>query len=335
MSDSPPPPSLGQLLSAEVTLLHETRRSYMAKRVVKSEGKGYVLYCVPQRERMLRFETALRQAAAAGVRMQGLVHESHVADASGNWLALRFAHGEPLGRSRPGPRVYQSLGRMLARLHSQESDHAVSLLRGRTDATEYARVLDRVDLSGDERRWVGQSAERLYRIGRFQLAHGDLHRQNILVSPNEQISLIDYELFAFEPAGLELAMVLLREYCRRPENRQLLLNNYLATSREGIRELWQEFYADLLFAAALRLAAQRDARTRVLQRQLYLLSARKMFGILAGEDAASLLEAKRELWEGAGARMLAYDEMAIRLVRHACENPQASAQALLAVAHGA
>ena len=332
MTDNATPPSLEHLLSSEVELLHETRRPYVSKRVVASRGEGYVLYRAPSRDRMLRFAEVLRKAAASGVSLQSLVHDCDVRHPAGHWLALRFASGQPIGR--PGPRAYRSLGRALASLHGQESDRASSLLRKRVDPTPYERVLDRSDLGREERRWIAQSSERLYRIERFQLTHGDLHRQNILINANQQVSLIDYELFAFEPAGLELAMVLLRPYSRHPRNRQLLLESYLAKCREGIGDLWQELCADLLFAGALRLAAQRNTRARILKRQSWVLAARKLLGPAARDESAKLLEAKQRLRDLANTRMQTYDAMAMSIVRCACANPEASVQDLLTAAHG-
>jgi hypothetical protein len=334
MTDNPtsPPPSLEHLLSSEAEVLHETRRPYVSKRIVESRGEGYVLYRAPSRDRMLRFAEVLRKATASGVSLQSLVHDCDVQHPAGHWLVLRFASGQALGR--PGPRAYRSLGRVLASLHGQESDRASSLLRKRVDPTPHERVLARTDLDKEERRWISQSSERLYRIERFQLTHGDLHRQNILINANQQVSLIDYELFAFEPAGLELAMVLLRPYSRHPRNRQLLLEGYLATCREGIGDLWHELCADLLFAGALRLAAQRSTRARILKRQSWLLTARKLLGRTARGESTKLREAKQRLMDLANARMHAYDAMAISIARCACANPDATVQDLLTAAHG-
>lgn len=334
MSDTQLPPTLEHLLSSEVELLHQTKRPYVAKRVVQNNGQGYVLYRARRRENMLHFSAVLRRAVAAGVSLQVLAHDCDTTHPAGHWLALKFASGRPLGSPRPGPRVFRSFGRVLASLHSQESDRASSLLRDQVASTPYARVLSRADLSSEERRWVAQSSERMYRITRFQLTHGDLHRQNILVNSNEQVCFIDYELFAFEPAGLELAMVLLREYCRNPRNRQLLLENYLASCQEGIGDVWQTLCADLLFAGALRLAAQRDVRRRTLKKQRLLLAVRGLLGMVSKVESANLLAAKQKLREAADVRMLAYDAMALRILKYACTNPRATALELLGAAHG-
>jgi Ser/Thr protein kinase RdoA (MazF antagonist) len=334
MSDSHPLPSLAQLLSSEAELLHKTRRPYIEKKVVQFEGQGYVLYRVPSKHRMLRFERVLKEAAAAGVGLQELLHGGRVSADKDYWLIMRFVPGNPLAQRRPSPHSFVSLGRALAKLHSQEATAAEPVLYKRSEDIPFRDFLSRHDLVSEERRWVALSAERMYRINRFQLAHGDLHAKNIMVNEAHQVALIDYELFAFEPAGLELAMVLLRSYCRHPRNRQRLLKSYFSVASSEVTALWRDFASDLLFAAALRLGAQRRLRKTILQRRNFASAMRSFLERKGWGSADPALEKNRKLQEQAGLHMARYEEMAIRILRHACRHPDASDLDILSVVHG-
>jgi Ser/Thr protein kinase RdoA (MazF antagonist) len=334
MSDSHPLPSLAQLLSSEAELLHSAKRPYIEKRVVKYGDQGYVLYRVPEKGRMLRFERTIKEAAAAGVSLQEVLHGGCVSDASGHWLIMRFVPGSPLRQHRPSAHSFAPLGIALGRLHKQEASAAEPILCKRSEPIPYGAFLARHPLTREERQWAAQSAERMYRVNRFQLAHGDLHAKNIMVDGSHHVALIDYELFSFEPAGLELAMVLLRGYCRNPRNRQTLLNGYFSVALAEVEALWRDCAADFLFAAALRLAAQRRLRKTILQRRNFASAMRSFLERKGWDSADPALEKNRKLQEQAGLHMARYEEMAIRILRHACRHPDASDLDILSVVHG-
>lgn len=334
MSDSHSSPTLAQLLSSDAELLHRAKRPYIEKRVVQLDGQGYVLYRVPDKRRMARFEQAIKEAVVAGANLQEVLHGGCVSNSTGHWLIMRFVPGSPLLQRRPAQHSFASLGIALGRLHKQEASAAEPILYKRSEAIPYGDFLARHGLTREERHWAAQSAERMYRINRFQLAHGDLHAKNIIVDESHQVALIDYELLAFEPAGLELAMVLLRGYCRHPRNRRRLLGSYLSVASPEVCELWRDFAPDLLFAAALRLFAQRRLRQAILHRRNFALTMSSFLGRRKRDGSDPVLETSKKLQEQAGKLMLRYEEMAIRILRHVCSHPGAAGVDVLVAAHG-
>lgn len=291
MSDEKP--SLAALLSSQAHVLHRTKRPYIEKRVVELAGQMYVLYRFPRREQCGRFERVLEQARAAGAILQPVVAGGASAEGAGYWLALACLPGELMAGRRFEPGILTALGKTAASLHSVSAVAPASLLKRELDATPYAMALADPGLGAAERKWIAASAERFYAIGRYQLHHGDLHGENILRMPDGRVALIDYELLSFEQSGLELAMILLRGYCRLPKNRQALLKTYLANLPRPDVWVWRKYAYDLLFAAALRLLWQRQRRLGVLKRQRVLLLVRKLFALSSSRrmDAHARLQA--------------------------------------------
>jgi len=256
-------PTIQQLLSRKARVIHSTRRSYILKRIVEFTGQRHVLYRFQNRDSADRFAETLAAASANGALLQNpvagppgwigtLIH--------GHWLALSFADGDPI-RAKSDDPVFKSLGESLAGLHHVSSPQRESLL--------YMPKLltPRAELGTAGTAWLAESRARLEAIRDFRLTHGDLFAGNIIVTPDGSVVLIDYELFAFDLAGVELAMVLLRDYCRRGSAAASLLDGYLSRCDDATRQLWREYWRDFLVAGAFRLAAHRERRGRTLARR--------------------------------------------------------------------
>lgn len=257
--------TLPDLLSRRATVLHRTRRSYFEKRIVEFSGQQYVLYRFPSRAVARRFAGILAQASEAGAALQRIVARPARGLAGlrhGRWLALSFVAGAQINGQSTEPVIFSSLGKTLAILHRQAAVRRVALL--------YAPPLDvGFDVARQHahpgKRWLAESSKRLADLRAFRLVHSDLYAKNIIVTPENESVLIDYELFAYDLPGIELAMLLLRHICRLEAKRQVLLEAYLAHCDTETRELWETHWQDFLVAAALRISAHRDRRRNILQ----------------------------------------------------------------------
>src|SRR5690606_8731936 len=101
--------------------------------------------------------------------------------------------------------------------------------------------------------------------------HGDLYGANIIVDADHSVGLIDYELLAYDLAGIELAATLLRPFCRNEGRRRALLRAYLASCPAELRQAWKENSRDFIFAAAARLALARQDRVSHIARREQIL----------------------------------------------------------------
>ena len=331
-------PSLEMLLSSRATVLHQTRRPYIEKRVVELDGNGYVLHRFPSRAVLVEFEQTLCKARAEGTALQGvLLSTADIEDAPGFWLVLNCLPGELMSRRRFDSKTLESLATNVASLHRVHASQARPLLLRDMDQVPYHDFLDEHDLSLAERQWVAASAERFYGIDRFQLSHGDLHGRNILVGPDKQAALIDYELLAFEPAGLELATMLLRSYCRSPQHRRVFLKAYVAKSRKADLAFWKAHAADLLLAASLRLTWLRRRRLSILLRRRWLFVV--LLRLAVSPARRKRLSEQFELIEAQLAHaqkgLTTYSALSRYLLRAAMENPGASSHALISTSYAA
>lgn len=275
--------SLDVLLSSPAAVERRTRRWLFEKRVVASGGERYVLYRFPTEAQAAALERFLVAGAEAGVPMQRFLGRTRGWRAAvrqrGYWLVSSYEPGEPL-IGRGSAQTLSALGRALAALHSLESERPGPLFgiglpwpgyaaRLRWELSSVLRRGRAVIAAADCAAWLSEHGGFVEGIDRFQLAHGDLYGKNVLVRERGgAVYLIDYELAAYQPAGLELAVALLRAFCGEDAAlRRSLLEAYLAHCTPWVREAWDEHHAFFLIAAALRLAGSRQRRARILARR--------------------------------------------------------------------
>jgi Ser/Thr protein kinase RdoA (MazF antagonist) len=259
------------------------RLSLYQKRVVRADGERYVLYRFLNPRAAGRLLWLLSECEQHAVPLQRPAAWTRstwdAVKLGGFWVATRFVPGEPiLGLASPPTLV--ALGTALARLHGIERERPGALFRmhlpWRTWHQRFQGQLAgglSVGLGAAEREtvgnhlsWLTAKGAFLSRLERYQLVHGDLYGANVLAA-GDAVSLIDYEAVSFEPAGLELASALLRDFCGGSlQLRMTLLDAYLQNCSSQVRGLWQTHCDFYLAAAALRLAWRRDLRARRLTR---------------------------------------------------------------------
>lgn len=235
----------------------------ISKRIVEYQGRQYVLHRFRSHSTFQRFMQIVQDMTAAGASVQSIAARTATIEQMrqhGYWVALDYVPGSRLGPD-PAASTLISFGRSLARLHSVEGPEGRALFAAwRPKLPHVAYLLSTAGLSAAERDWVQGSRGRLRLVRANQLTHGDLYADNIIEAPDRSVSLIDYELMVFEQAGIELATALLRPFCRRAENRRLLVETYLAHCGEANAEIWKRHADDFLFAAAARLSLRRRRR---------------------------------------------------------------------------
>lgn len=248
------------------------------KRQVRVDGQRYVLYRFLSGRAAARLLWLLEEGARHAVPLQRPVAWTRspweALRLGGFWVATDFLPGEPiLGLASPA--TLRALGEALARLHRIERERPGTLFRVQAPWTDWLGTLrsqlaqglsvggaDEGEAPGAQAQWLAAKGAFLAGLERYQLTHGDLYGANVLAA-GDKITLIDYEAVSFEPAGLELATVLLRDFCGgRMGLRLELLDAYLAACSAPVRTLWQAHAAFYLVAAALRLAQRRAVRAR-------------------------------------------------------------------------
>lgn len=272
-------PSISELLAGHAHVLHTKWRLNLQKRIVELNGQKYVLYRFRFRKSMDRFADALQRLKQAGIRVQSVcARSSSIGERlrHGNWLALSYLPGRPLEK-RPEPQSLAALGQVMATLNTIEGPAQHALFHGRHPQLPHsAYIAAETGLSEAQRAWIDNSLERLRQVSGTQLTHGDLFGDNILVSADHSIGLIDYELLAYDISGIELAATLLRPFCRKRYRRRALLDAYLAACPAKLKQSWDEYGRDFVFAAAARLAMARRDRIRHIARQERLLNVRRL-----------------------------------------------------------
>lgn len=256
---------MADLLSPEAEILHTKRRFNLQKRIVRLNDETFVMYRFRRKGMLERFEGILREVAAAGVSIQPVEARTSTFGEYlrfGYWIALGHVPGVQMGK--PTPRSIASLARNLVRLHSLEGPPpGKALFQGKNPQLPHqAYCDDDHGLTADQKQWVNASSEKLQKIRGVQLTHGDLFSGNIIRAPDETVSLIDYELLAYDKSGIELASALIRHFSRQEKNRRLLLETYLENCSPELKAMWQEHAPDFIFAAAARLALSRKQRAR-------------------------------------------------------------------------
>ena len=294
------------------------RVSLYQKRVVGVEGERYVLYRFFNPWAASRLLWLLNECEQRAVPLQRPAAWTRspweALRFRGFWVATDFAPGEPLLGLAP-PAILAALGAALARLHGIERERPGSLFRIHLPWQTWQQRLQaqlarglavdaESETSGVNAQWLAAKGIFLSALERYQLVHGDLYGANVLAA-GDAVSLIDYEAAGFEPAGLELASVLLRDFCGgRVGLRMALLDGYLQNCPSHVRELWQAHCAFYLAAAALRLAYRRDLRARRLTRRRRDGSDARLQALRYAGWARQLMEAERAGVAGARALLL-------------------------------
>lgn len=323
-------PSLQDLLSQRATLLHSTRRSYFEKRIVEFTGKQYVLYRLPNLASAQQLVDIIESALAAGANLQQVVaHPVRTFSALRwrSWVALSYIAGEPLHGKHDNPAIFSSLGKNLAILHRQRAQRPGALLH----APPVKPELDAPYKAPSATQWLAESRKRLANLREYRLIHGDLYAGNIIVTPDNNSALIDYELFAYDLPGIELGTLLLRHVCRIESKRQTVLDAYLEYCDPETRHLWNTHWQDFLVAAALHISAQRKRRQSILQRRHAQLS-RIMHIPLPSSLWSSLakhLETQSGTMESARKGHEQHQELASKLITFIIQGSDTDANALI------
>ncbi|MBB3977897.1 hypothetical protein GGQ64_003111 [Rhizobium azooxidifex] len=328
-------PSISELLGGHADVLHRKWRFHLQKRIVKLNGRTYVLYRFRFRHAMARFEEALSRLERAGLSVQTIcARTSSLGERLryGNWLALSYLPGQPLER-RPDEQSLTSLGQTMARLNSLDGEPRRALFQRRHPTLPHEDYLAAEgSLTDAQRDWIRASLARLEMLAATQLTHGDLHSANIIVDADRSVGLIDYELLAYDLSGIELAATLLRPFCRNERTRRALLRAYMTSCPPELRQAWRENSRDFIFAAAARLALSRQDRVSHIERRERFLSLRRLLPF--GRDKAShdrVRESHRKIVRAAQRNEAYYQSVARVMVRVCIRRPGIGPVALLKI----
>ncbi|MGV3550143.1 aminoglycoside phosphotransferase family protein [Rhizobium sp.] len=235
----------------------------MSKSIVEVDGRQYVLHRFRRHATFDRFLKLMQRISDSGASIQRIAAAAVTEDLQrrhGYCVALVFVPGTPFDRKSTAAGL-ASFAQNLARLHSVEGPENQPLFAAARPTLPYRDYLkSNPDLTSNERKWILGSHARMRSITANNLTHGDLYAANIIAGTDGRVSLIDYELMAFERAGIELSVALLRSFCRHAQDRRLLLSTYLEHCSPTLAQAWQTHFTDFLFAAAARLASQRRRR---------------------------------------------------------------------------
>lgn len=317
-------PAIATLLSPQARITHQRKRLMMSKSIVELEGEQYVLHRFRRHATFERFLKLMRQVSEAGATVQRIAAVTATADQQrqhGYYVALDYVPGTPFG-PKPTATTLASFAQNLARLHSVEGpDNEAPFAAARPKLPHKAYLRANPDLSIDERNWIRASLVRLKSIRANNLTHGDLYAANIILGSDGRVSLIDYELMAFERAGVELGIALLRSFCRHADGRRLLLETYLKHCSATVAQAWQTHWADFLFAAAARLALQRKRRYRNLTLTNHLLKVPARLLRSGNSDLGRRMDRNESLRRTAHRRAAYYGHVAKRLVHFGLATP--------------
>ena len=297
------------------------RVSLYQKRVVGMEGERYVLYRFFDPRTADRLLWLLNECERRAVPLQRPAAWTRspweALRFRGFWVATDFARGEPI-LAIASPATLAALGAALARLHGIERERPGSLFRIHLPWKTWQQRLQaqlahgltvgasagESGTAGVDAQWLMAKGAFLSTLERYQLVHGDLYGANVL-AVGDTVNLIDYEAAGFEPAGLELASVLFRDFCGgRLGLRMALLDAYLQNCSSHLRALWEAHCAFYLAAAVLRLACRRDLRARRLTRRGRDGNDARLQALRYADWARQLMEAERAGIAGARALLL-------------------------------
>lgn len=281
-------PSISELLGGHADVLHSKWRFNMQKRIVQLNQHTYVLYRFRRKQTMEVFVDTLKRLEETGIAVQSICARTSTFGEylrHGHWIALSYLPGRPLPRNanRDG---LASLGQTMAKLNSLEGTPQRALFERRQPKLPHeAYLASEPQLTEKQKRWIRESLLRLREVPANQLTHGDLFGKNIIQNDDHSIGLIDYELLAYDVAGIELAATLLRPFCRNENRRRILLQAYLRSCPPQLKEAWDKYGRDLVFAAAARLALARQDRVRHVTRRNRILKIRRMLPYRSGWEA--------------------------------------------------
>lgn len=320
--------AIATLLSPQARITHHRKRLMMSKSIVEWEGRNYVLHRFRCRATFKRFVKLIEQVSDSGASIQRIAALTATDDQQrrhGYCVALDYVPGTLLG-GRTTVETLVSFGQNLARLHSVEGpDNEALFAAARPRLPHRAHVRANADLSADERTWIEAIHARLQATRANNLTHGDLYAGNIIAGADGRVSLIDYELMAFERAGIELAIALLRSFCRHADDRRLLLETYLAHCSPALAQAWHGTFADFHFAAAARLASQRRSRFWRLTVYNQLLKLRARLARSGRPDLERRIEKNEKLRWSAQRQALHYRRVARALVQIGLARPDLDA----------
>lgn len=303
---------LSRLLAADVTLVHRTRRDLFEKRIIRVDGDNFVLYRFPLSNRAKRLVNLLRTAEELGIPMQRLVDPGDARfswHAPGYWLVTRFEPGNIWDEHPIDLRHAVNLAHALAGMHAIHADRYGRLfelgdafsLKGKVlaesmKAIRFAHVFT-PQQKGEMERWVKQHASLLAPSNGYQLVHGDLSGKNLVAKEDGTVCLIDYELIAYELAGLDLAHAFLNLFNgMREVHRAGFLAAYVERRGAEFQADWETNAAAYLVYALMRMACSRQRRARILaQRQGVdaAVEANRVYGIFL-QNAYTLVQAEKE-----------------------------------------
>ena len=209
----------------------------------------------PPSDRRIEAESAFtRRAARAGVRLPASHPDREgryvLAAPGGTWLRL-YDWVDLAAVGVATPMAARDLGMLLARLHRCAPVSAAEF-----DGDPPARWYDQVPLLREWERvtasdtvWAPRLAERLSTIARLcamvtpvdaddlVICHRDLHPDNVLADPAEELVVVDWDNAGPAAPGRELAQMLFDWFCDGPEAdldaMRLLYESYLDSGGPG------------------------------------------------------------------------------------------------------
>jgi Ser/Thr protein kinase RdoA (MazF antagonist) len=314
------------LFSPQAQITHQRSRLMMKKYIVELQGERYVIHRFRRQATFDSFIQLMEKASGAGASIQRIAAATRTAEEQrkhGYCVALTYVPGSPFDERPPAAHL-ASFAQNLARLHSVEGpDNQALFAAAQPKLPHNVFVKRNPDLSDAERQWIAGSLERLSSIRANNLTHGDLYAANIIADADGRVSLIDYELMAYEQAGIELAVALLRSFCRHEGHRRLVLETYLSNCSPAVAQAWQTHSVDFLFAAAARLAVMRRRRFLRLSFANYLLKLRRL---LPGSTKAVItqrIDKNEKLGLSASVQAEHYAKVARALVQFSLVSPVA------------
>ena len=300
-----PIPPIADLVGKDARLLFKGGRPGLQKRIVELDGRTYVLQRFGRRAAMQAFADTVERLRQSGIPVQDVLARAETLR-HGNWVVLSYLPGALIDKAA-GKKAFAALGTVMARLNALEGGPYRALFDRKQPKLPHAAYLRRHarTLSPEQRRWIEGSAARLSALPGTQLTHGDLHSKNIILLEDGSVGLIDYEMLAYDLSGIELAGTFMRPFCRRRANRSALLDAYLAACPAPLKEIWRAHAADLLFAAAARMALGREDKVRLTRFRDRIAACRQLlpFGRAA---MARQRQAYAELLEATERRRVSY-----------------------------
>jgi len=278
--------NLPDLLSSASKILHRTVRWGFEKRIVESNGTRYVLYRFYTPWQARHLSTFLSDATGRNLLLQKMVYSFDdwrtALKNRGFWVVTDYIKGKAWAETVICRENATSLAKNLAGLHTivtgrpgrltgikakspsgfigkirQSCQTAISFSKHQDDHHIKAIVL-----------WMESEGHILDSLPEFQLTHGDLNGNNLIVMRDGEVAFIDYELFTYGISGLELCAALIHLFCG--DNRKYLdvfLDTYLKSCSFGLQLSWFKCGAQFLIFQLLIMAHGRIRRFRILKKR--------------------------------------------------------------------